>query len=467
VDLFKKTEQVKRQAEVRARLLEAQAARAEAEAGQRRMAFLAEASRVLSSSLEAEVSLQSLARLIVASLADACIVDLLEEDGSIRRIAVEGAGLTPLTPSTSTDGAPAHLTRRPHDPPAPTGVLRVLRSGQPWLAESLDGADLAVAAGETEDLASLRSVGPQSCMIVPVVARERTLGALSLFTASVARRYGEADLTLALDLAQRAALAVDNARLYAEARAAVRVRDEFLSSATHDMKTPLAVIRGQAQLLQRRMARTPTADSERLAGMLQRIHGATTKMVGLIDQMLDVAHLQMGKPIELNCTPIDLVALARDVVTEQSAPVRASHSLRLETSHERLVGLWDAARLERVLGNLISNAVKYSPDGGDVTVEVVSETDQDVDWAVMRVQDRGVGIPADELHQVFERFHRGRNVVGKIAGTGIGLAGVRQIVEEHGGSCSVQSQEGRGATFTVRLPLRRDAALRKAAPAKR
>jgi signal transduction histidine kinase len=129
------------------------------------------------------------------------------------------------------------------------------------------------------------------------------------------------------------------------------------------------------------------------------------------------------------------------------------HRLRVQTREARLIGVWDAARLGRVLDNLVANAIKYSPAGGQISIEVGHELSAAGSWAVLCVRDQGIGIPAADQPHIFERFRRGGNVVGRIAGTGIGLAGAYQIIEQHGGSIAVSSQEGAGSAFTIRLPL--------------
>jgi signal transduction histidine kinase len=149
---------------------------------------------------------------------------------------------------------------------------------------------------------------------------------------------------------------------------------------------------------------------------------------------------------------MDLIALVQQLVTDYQRTTR-HHQLRVETLTSELVGRWDTARLERVLANLLSNAIKYSPDGGDITIKLTAETSgEGASWAAVVVQDSGLGIPAADLPHIFERFHRGTNVSGRIRGAGIGLAGARQLVEQHGGTIEVASVEGRGASFTVRLP---------------
>jgi signal transduction histidine kinase len=231
----------------------------------------------------------------------------------------------------------------------------------------------------------------------------------------------------------------------------IRTRDEFLASASHDLKGPITTIRGVAQLLQRQLQTAKRVDPAYLVQELGRIEGATTKMTVLINQLLDLAHLKAGRSLTLEPHPTDLVALARRIAAEHQAQ-SGQHVIRLQTAARTLVGNWDAFRLERVLDNLLSNAIKYSPAGGEIILTITREPDEPDGWAVLVVRDHGVGIPAADLPKVFERFQRAGNV-GSIRGSGIGLAGSRQIVEQHGGTITVASQPGAGAAFTVRLPL--------------
>ena len=266
-----------------------------------------------------------------------------------------------------------------------------------------------------------------------------------------------AQATVARASAERAnalAAGLDAAR--AELQQAIWTRADFLASASHDLKNPLAAIKGTAQLLRRRATRAGTPELAGLLPGLETIDATATQMTALIDDLLDLTRRQMDRPIELEQTPTDLVAMARRVVGEL-APTTERHRLVVETTVLELVGRWDPRRLERALANLIGNAIKYSPAGGDVTVAISPEPGTDPDglpkWAVLAVSDRGLGIPAADLPRVFDRFHRASNVVGRIGGTGIGLASVLQMAEAHGGTVSVDSREGQGSTFTLRLPL--------------
>lgn len=232
-----------------------------------------------------------------------------------------------------------------------------------------------------------------------------------------------------------------------------RARDEFLSSASHDLKTPLTAVRGFAQLLQRRAMRAGTLEPGQVLDGLNNIVTATNRMATLLDELLDLARLQLRRPLELNRRVIDLVAIARRAVAE-GEQLSKRHRFQFEAPIPSLYGAWDEPRLERVLANLIGNAVKYSAPGSEVRVAVTPDsTDPARPSAVLRVEDQGIGIPAADLPRIFERFHRAGNVVGRVAGSGIGLTGARQIVEQHGGTITVASQEGVGTTFTVRLPF--------------
>jgi signal transduction histidine kinase len=295
----------------------------------------------------------------------------------------------------------------------------------------------------------------RSYLAAPVLSRSgEVLGGL-FFGHAEPGIFTERAEQLLVAIAAQAGIALDNARLYRAARDAVRMRDEFLAAASHDLKNPLGAIKGNVQLLQRAVLRSHPPDPERIVGGLRRIDATVTRMTSLIDSLLDITRVQMGQPLPLDRRPTDLVALARQVIDEQQ-PSAERHQLRLDTRVPELVGVWDAARLERMLSNLVNNAIKYSPDGGEVTISVAQEMRDQEPWAVLIVQDHGLGIPAADLPRIFTRFERAGNVAGHIPGTGIGLAAVRQVVEQHGGQITVESQEGVGTTCTVRLPLSLD-----------
>jgi len=407
-------------AEERSRLLtRAQEARGQAELARRRLELLSEASGVLASSLDYPTTLATVARLATPELADWCVVDLLAEDGTLHRLATAHA-------DPGKDDALRKLARLyPPDPGRAHPNIEALRSGRPHVVTAVEAHFLEHVAHDAEHRRLLREVGCVSYMSVPLVARGRALGVLSFVSARPSRRYGPADLPLAEELARRAALAVDNARLYKEVEDALRVRDDFLTAASHDLRTPLTSIKGRIELMQMRLDRGKELSDEFLRSQIGTLHKGTAHMLAVVDEITDVAHLQMGRQLALNTETLDVGELARGAAA--------------------LVG--GRVRLSRVLQNVIGNAVKYSPAATVVSVEVRDGTDA----VRIVVRDRGVGIPADELPHVFTRFYRASTARG-IDGTGIGLAGAKAIIEQHGGHISLESVVGEGATVTMTLP---------------
>ena len=227
-------------------------------------------------------------------------------------------------------------------------------------------------------------------------------------------------------------------------------QQEFLEAVSHDLKNPLAVVRVQAQLVGRR-ARKGVVDPVVTAEAMATVVDAADRLEQQLEELQDVARLRSGNPLELRTEPVDLVALARDAAVVAQAATDC-HQVRVVATEPAIVGHWDPLRLRRVLDNLLGNAIKYSPGGG-VTVEVKRERRDGTDWGRLSVRDEGVGIPDTDLAHVFERYRRGSNVGTRTRGTGIGLAGVRQIVAQHGGTVSVASKEGSGSVFTVCLPI--------------
>jgi signal transduction histidine kinase len=186
---------------------------------------------------------------------------------------------------------------------------------------------------------------------------------------------------------------------------------------------------------------------------LEKLARSAQQMAALVQELQDAAQVQAGRSLELRTGSMDLAALAGQVVEDQQATTQ-DHRIRLHQPATAVEGLWDAARLRRVIGNLVSNAIKYSPDGGEVVVTLGREVDEGGGaWAVLRVADQGMGIPAAELPRLFRPYFRASNASGRVRGVGLGLAGVKRVVEQHGGTVAVQSTQGRGSTFTVRLPL--------------
>jgi signal transduction histidine kinase len=333
---------------------------------------------------------------------------------------------------------------------------RVWASGQPlWVP------DLQRETNFPRRAASM-DVGLRTVFGFPIRRAGDILGVMEFFDAR--HRQADAELLALMDAlgaqiglflgrrqaeAQAAALLESERAARGEADAAVRVRDEFLASASHDLRGPLTAIRGYAALARRRLKE---GDAERVLAALTTIEASTKRLTGALDELLDLAQLQAGQRLALRRVPTDLVVLVRHVAADHEVAAEQS-SIQVLSDVPELNGWWDAARLERALGNVVGNAVKYSPPGAGVRVTISQQHDARGAWAVVQVQDQGIGVPAADLPHIFERFHRATNVSGRVRGTGLGLPGARDVVEQHGGEISVQSEEGHGSTFTVRLPL--------------
>lgn len=407
--------------------------------------FLLQAGSVLASSLDYKATLSALARLAVSELADYCMVDLVEEDGTARRVAVAHA-----------DPAVEELIQRlmnyPPELTAANPISQVLNSGLATLVRQVRSEIVVAASAERDDefRQIIELLKPRSSMIVPLATRGKVLGAISLVSSASGRVFDDADLALAEELARRAAIAVENARLYRQAQEAVKAREDLLSIVSHDLKNYLMVVKGFAYILPEFVPHDGAANSEQLLDGLGQIDMAALQMDMLVHDLLDFARQQVGKPLDLFLQRTDLVELARHIAAQQQRTT-PRHHIVVEAEVPSLEGRWDRSRLERALANMLSNAIKYSPGPGDIVVRLREDLEAGTHWAVLSVADHGIGIPARDLPYIFDRFSRAGNA-GKISGTGIGLSSVKQIVEQHGGNVSVTSEEGVGTTFEFRIP---------------
>jgi signal transduction histidine kinase len=533
------------QALARSRLYEAERAL------RKRMAFLAEASELLASSLDYNRTLGRVARLSVPALADWCAIDMLGPNGEIERLAVAHEDPKKVR------WARKLQERYPPDPDAPHGVARVLRTGEPQFLPTIPEELLDEAIGDDYELRRIvDELGLHSSICVPLRARNRTLGALSLVAAETHRAFTQADLELATELAHRAAVAVDNARLYREAErganaaqalayvvdgvvlldrerrvlhwnpaataitgvpvddalgrpidevlpdwdaltchvpliapggaarpvtvpfglagperwvavsgvdfgqgtvyalrdmteeyALEKTRSDFVATASHELRTPLAAVYGAVRTLRRSDVELSEGDR---AQFLEMIESEATRLATIVDQILLTSQLDAGA-VEVESAECDPAEIAAGVL--ESAAVHAPEHISLAVSANgspRVVG--DESKLRQVLVNLVDNAVKYSPDGGRVEIRL----SRDDGHCLIAVADDGLGIPADELDRIFEKFYRlDPEQSHGVGGSGLGLYICRELVERMSGSLTVASEPGRGSTFTVELPVRR------------
>jgi signal transduction histidine kinase len=402
-----------------------------------RLRILADAAAIVAASADYESALHHLAELVVPTIADWCAIDVVETDG-MRRVAVAHPNRSARVQGTATEvhRLPRLANRR---------LAQAMATGKPQLVEISDEL-LGAFARDNQHLVQLRRLDLLSGVILPLVARGQALGAVTLARTANDRPFSDAELPFLTDLAVRAAIALDNLRLLQEAREAVRLRDDFLAMASHDMRTPLGAILGSLQLAQRKLPRVEGDVREDLARHLALAIRTTSKMARLVGELMDISMMRSGQPLPLKIESVDIVALLHEVASEHERQTDA-HRIRVE-GPDALVSTVDRTRLERVLDNIVGNAVKYSPEGGDISLCAEREGDA----AVVTVCDEGIGIPADELEVIFDPYHRGSNATG-LKGIGLGLAGAREVVRQLGGELTVESTQGSGSIFTIRLPL--------------
>jgi len=413
-------------------------ARRSAEEAEQRAAFLAEAGALLAESLELDEVLSRLARATVRYLADWCEFDLVEGQ-RVRRVA----------------GAHAVAAKQPlleqlgrlYPPQLDSSRLtaRVLRTGEPILIERVTDSVLRSTCVDAEHERLVRELGTKTAMVVPLRARGRHLGTFTLASATRELPYGESDLRLAEDLARRAAMAIDNALLYRQTREAVRLRDDFLRVASHELNTPIASLQIGLQTLMKHCS-VPGFSLDVAKQLLELTERQTKRLGRLVGDLLDVTRAEAaGIAVEL--AEVELAALVRDVVS-RFEPELAKAGCRLTIDAPTEVrGRWDRARIEQVVSKLLSNAIKFGA-GRPIEVTVTAERAR----ARLVVRDHGIGIEPTRAERVFDRFARGVSAE-HYGGMGLGLYIARQIVEAHGGTISFDSEPGAGCAFTMELPV--------------
>jgi len=397
--------------------------------------ILAEAGAVFASSLDYKQTLESIAQLIVRHLADLCIIDMIEEHASLKRLTVVHA-----------DPAMAALCERlatmPISPRHTLGWVAI-ETKQVQVFNDLNTEFVPPWATDPKYAQLARDLSSRSALVVPLLSGGDALGALVLVS-SRPNRYGPRDVALATELARRASLALQNARLMAAERRARQARDEVLAIVAHDVRAPLSSILLAAESLEHRLAETGLAAGKRT---VQTILRAVQRANRLITDLLDVARIEAGAfSVELD--RIDPRQVVGDAVTSQR-PLAASAGieLRIELDDE-LPELWaDRDRLLQILENLIGNAIKFTPAHGQITLRATPQTGT----VLFSVTDTGIGIPAEDLAHIFDRFWQASQAERR--GAGLGLAICKGLVETHGGRVWVESTPGHGSTFSFTIPV--------------
>jgi signal transduction histidine kinase len=413
----------------------AREAEANSQASAQRQRFLAESSRLLAESLDHRETLKTVARLAVPDIADWCVVDLVQDDGSMARVAVEHRDPARV-------GLASELQAKfPPRPDAVSGPAHVIRTGKTELETHVSDSALHDIAPEPDRLRLLQALGLNSYISAPLRTRGRILGSITFFT-DADRTLSVDDVAMAEDLARRAATAIDNARLYDEAQRAVHAREDILAIVTHDLRTPLAAIVTAAAT--QAAAAPATEDGARLRRRAETIQRAAQHMTRLIGDLTDLAQIDAGR-LAIRRTPHDPAALAREVAdTLQPVAVEQGAQLRLEVVEPVSQIDCDGDRVMQVLTNLTSNAVKVGAP--TVTIRVEARPGD----ILFTVSDSGPGIRQEDLPRMFDRYWRAESAQYK--GTGLGLPISRGIVTAHGGRIWVISELGVGSSFHFTLP---------------
>ena len=421
-------------------LIREHAARTAAEDAARRLRFLLDSSTALAASLDYDTTLSVLARLCVPAMADWAVVYSVDEKGQVRRLEV-------AHPDPSKTPIVQELRGATIDQGGPNPVLTALRTRKSLLVPTTSAQLLEEFTETPRQRALVRDLGCESLMIVPMISHEHALGALVLVSARPARRFDEDDLALAEDVARRAALAMESARLYEEARRANKGKTDFLAVVSHDLRTPLTAILGYADLLE---LGVPDALPPGARQPIQRIQTSAKHLLYLLNELLAFARLDASRE-EARLQKIDVRDIGREVaeVTEPLAVARAL-GFHVDMPNDPVLTVTDPDKLRQILLNLLGNATKYT-ERGHISLEVDVA---DGNGVRIRVRDTGVGIAPEHLSHIFEPFwqvdptRRSRD-----GGTGLGLSVVQRLVGMLAGELAVVSEPGVGTTFTVLLPL--------------
>jgi signal transduction histidine kinase len=422
--------------------------------------FLAEASRILALSLSDQILLADLARYCVPTIADYCSIHVADDDGTIRR--VETAHYNP----EKQEALRALVNRYHYRVDGPGEVPSVIRTQQPTLVPRIDLASIKASVADPETRRLIAEVGPTSFMCVPLVARGRSFGAISFTMTDSGRVLGQNDIDLAMELARRTAVAIDNALIYRrslalrmEAEAASSAKSDFLAKMSHEIRTPINAMMGYAELLEMGIS-GPVSMAQ--AKQLGRIRASGEHLTALVNEILDLAKIEAGR---MGVEPTN--SIAADVIEAAIAMIRPQAATKGVQLNSKISGdpnieyVGDPQRVQQILTNLLSNAVKFTPSGGTVSLSCGVETrpeaatgDPEQKWACIAVEDTGVGIAHDDLERVFHPFVQvDEGYTRAHGGTGLGLTISRGLAQMMDGEITVTSALGVGSRFSVWLPV--------------
>ena len=410
--------------------------------------FQIEAGNALASLDTREAVLEKVGALVVPFLADGCLVDMVEPNGTLRRVSIAHVNPSKIALLSELE------VRYPISERADRGPLHVLRSGQAEMLSDVPQSLLEAAAQDDDHRRMLLEIGPRSYVSVPIRIRDYMIGVLTLFSSESGRRYTTNDVRIAEDLASRAAIAFDNAGLYSALREADRRKDEFLAILAHELRNPLAPIRSAVEIM--RLKNNEDPDLTTVRDIIDR---QTYQMTRIVDDLLDISRITHGR-IELQKRRVSLANVIESAV-ESSRPLitERRHELAVSVPAEPVWIEVDPTRLAQAVLNLLNNAAKFTPPGGKIWLNAVraAEGNPATEQIVITVRDTGIGVPENMRERIFELFTQGERSTEPVqGGLGVGLMLVRSLVEMHGGTIDVHSAgQGMGSEFTVRLPVSR------------
>jgi PAS domain S-box-containing protein len=404
-----------------------------------RASFLAEASSILvASSLDFDGTIKGLARLAVSRLCTWCVVHALDADGDMRRLEI--AHRDPRRERGFGVAASGALRGQSASP-----ILAVLRTGAGQIIDQVGDSFYQALAEDPGEVVQLRQFGASSAMIVPLLGRGKVLGTVTLVADARGAEYDEEDLAVAEELARRAAIAIDNARLYREAQEANRAKADFLAVMSHELRTPLNAIMGYSDLLDAEIS-GPVLPKQRR--QLSRIRASARHLLQLIEEILAFARMEEGGE-EVLLEEVDAAELTRDAIAAVE-PMATAKGLELIVKAEASLALrTDTSKVRQILVNLLSNAIKFTEEG---SVTLTTEAGQGS--LVFTITDTGIGISEEQLERIFEPFWQAeRPTTRRVGGTGLGLSVSRRFARLLGGDIQAESTPGQGARFRVELPV--------------
>lgn len=403
------------------------------------MEFLDHVSRMIKSSVDYEYTLSQLAHLAIRNMADWCHIDLIEEGRKLRAVAV-------ASNNTGSRELMEDVFKHRSEIPLPgSATARALRTGESVIITDFNESVFRNAFVDEETIEKMRSLNLKSGLVIPLIAREKILGVMTMVSQS--RKYGAAEVAIAEELARRAGIAVDNASLYREAQKAIQVRDEFLSVASHELKTPITAMKLQMQLRKRSLAKfgPDFFNADKIKQMAEEDEKQMDRLVRLVDDMLDISRLQSGR-LSLKKELVDLGELVKEVIPRFQAQLQNSGNQIQMVVSGHVTGYWDRTRIEQMFINLLTNAIKYGCQK-PICIAIRAEGHK----VSLSVIDNGIGIAPEDQERIFKQFERAGNL-SVASGLGLGLYIAQKIAQAHGGMIRVESHLGSGSIFTIELP---------------